>query len=274
MSTIEIVGGELTIIAPERNHRPVGISHRTKRQWWQFWRRPPGCPFCLGQEAENVDVHRQSHPTQRHTWLLRIIRNKWPLHECHEVVIFSPSHDATLAQLGSQHIHLVLQNLRDRVKYWHNRGIRVALFINHGRLAGASQEHPHAQIVGLPAGQAVRFPDYGQAVISVSQTTSCQTFVPAVPEFDFETVIAPHDPVPVWEASDELLAGLSADLGRVLACLESQEPGLPYNVIFDPETSRIRVTGRKYARAGYELATGCRIIHIDPVAWADQLRAA
>lgn len=274
MSTIEFFMGDLTIIAPERNHRPVGSLQRPTRRWWQFWKRRPVCPFCPGQEALNSDVLRQPASSSEAPWYLRIIKNKWPLSKsCHEVLILSPQHQATLPQLSTVHQFEILHQLRARVAHWRTLEVRVALFINQGRLAGASQEHPHAQIVGLLDGQAVRFPDYGEAVTTVWQSTGIRVNVPKVPEFDGETIIESVRPTPLDEASDSLLTELITALVTTLMLVESQEPGMPYNVIIDPETCRIRVVMRKYARAGIELATGCRVIHYDPSAWAKQLRA-
>ncbi len=272
MSTVEVVGGDVTIIAPERSHRPVGPLQQPDRKLWQLWRRPPACPFCPGQEALNIEVHREEHPSDSGSWILRVIKNKWPLHECHEVVIFSPDHKATLGGLSQQQLLRALQVLRDRVAHWHNRGVRVAVYINKGRLAGASQPHLHGQIVGLNDGQVVRFPRYNGDTMMPSQTEVFRVLVPRVPLRDWETLFEPLEQSPLWGASDAQLAALAAVLGPMLMLLEAQDEDMPYNVLFDPETCRVRVCGRKYTTAGFEESIGCRIIHIDPAIWAEQLR--
>src|SRR5512141_1701800 len=70
----------------------------------------------------------------------------------HEVIIESPDHNATLASLPEKRIEDVLWAFRDRVVDLRQdkRFKYILIFKNHGEAAGASLEHPHAQLIASP----------------------------------------------------------------------------------------------------------------------------
>jgi UDPglucose--hexose-1-phosphate uridylyltransferase len=70
----------------------------------------------------------------------------------HEVIIESPEHDRTLADLPEKRIEELFWAFRDRVlDLKKDRRLRyILLFKNHGETAGASLEHTHSQIIALP----------------------------------------------------------------------------------------------------------------------------
>jgi UDPglucose--hexose-1-phosphate uridylyltransferase len=70
----------------------------------------------------------------------------------HEVLIESPQHDGLMAELAVSHLQRILEAYRHRFLdfYSDSRVRHVIIFKNHGADAGASQQHPHSQIVGLP----------------------------------------------------------------------------------------------------------------------------
>jgi UDPglucose--hexose-1-phosphate uridylyltransferase len=70
----------------------------------------------------------------------------------HEVLIESPRHDASMARFAVSHLQRILEAYRNRFSefYGDPRVRHVIIFKNHGIDAGASQQHPHSQIVGLP----------------------------------------------------------------------------------------------------------------------------
>ena len=115
-------------------------------------------------------------------WSVRVVPNLYPIvggHEAgpgatgaHEVVVLSPAHESSFARLDGQQAAEVLTVLRDRARHHLAAGRAfVQVVINHGVAAGASIEHPHAQIVALdlvpPAvAQAVeRFEDAGHDLV-------------------------------------------------------------------------------------------------------------
>jgi UDPglucose--hexose-1-phosphate uridylyltransferase len=70
----------------------------------------------------------------------------------HEVVIESPDHEHTFADLSVEQVQEIIWAMRDRcIELQKDHSIRyVLIFKNWGREAGASQDHPHSQIIALP----------------------------------------------------------------------------------------------------------------------------
>jgi UDPglucose--hexose-1-phosphate uridylyltransferase len=68
------------------------------------------------------------------------------------VLVLSPEHKAAWADLSAKQAGLVIAAIRDRLEE-HARVSSVRytqVIVNHGREAGASLEHPHGQILGIP----------------------------------------------------------------------------------------------------------------------------
>jgi UDPglucose--hexose-1-phosphate uridylyltransferase len=70
----------------------------------------------------------------------------------HEVLVLSPDHRASWADLDDAQSGLVIAAVRDRMEV-HAEQVSVRytqMIVNHGREAGASIEHPHGQLLGIP----------------------------------------------------------------------------------------------------------------------------
>lgn len=129
------------------------------------------CPFCPGNEEATPPALESYGPDGG--WLVRVVPNLYPafvgtepmqlehvtpLHVqapasgLHEVLVFAPEHDLRLDQLDSRRITLAMAALRDRFEdHSHHREIAYTqAIVNYGREAGASLEHPHAQLLGIP----------------------------------------------------------------------------------------------------------------------------
>ncbi len=134
------------------------------------------CPFCPGNESmtppEIMALGRKAGSKAPSSWLVRVIPNKFPalrIEEntelisngvyskvggfgAHEVIIENPDHDKTIPDLPEEHVMLLLQAFRDRCLDLRKdaRFKYILLFKNYGASAGASLEHPHSQLIGLP----------------------------------------------------------------------------------------------------------------------------
>lgn len=129
------------------------------------------CPFCPGHEEETMPALETYGPSDG--WLLRVVPNRYPAFEgdgalqvehlgpvfaqapatgVHEVLVLSPDHAATWADLSDQQADLVMEALRNRFEdHAHRPGVRYTqAIVNQGRAAGASLSHPHGQLVGMP----------------------------------------------------------------------------------------------------------------------------
>lgn len=101
------------------------------------------CPFCPGHESDTPpELLRVGDP-----WTIRVVPNKYPPADGAEVIIESPSHDATFDSIADP--SRVVQVYVDRYRA-HADAASVALFRNEGERAGASIPHLHSQLVPLP----------------------------------------------------------------------------------------------------------------------------
>lgn len=119
------------------------------------------CPFCpgSGKVPEHYTVLSynndfpilRSDPPEIEPVLSSLYKNKQSFGRC-EVLLYSPEHDRTLAQLPSdnveQLIELWVSKYRelaaiDYVKY-------AFIFENRGKEVGVTMSHPHGQIYGFP----------------------------------------------------------------------------------------------------------------------------
>ena len=165
----------------------------------------------------------------------------------HEVIIESPWHDADLAGMTAAELNAVAAVYRGRSRtLLAQDGIAAAiLFRNHGRAAGASLVHPHAQIIALdvvpPRVAATNdwckryYGEHGRCALCDELASECKNgtrvveendrFVALVPfaaEHPFELWIVPKQHQASFTAlTDDALPDFAALLGRSLARVES-----------------------------------------------------
>lgn len=132
------------------------------------------CPFCPGNE-ELTPPPIATYVRAEGGWLVRVVPNRYPafdgdgpahtapprpgvLHQSvpavglHEVLVIGPEHEGDLSLLDDERIDAVAAGIRDRLVA-HAASPQVAYtqaIVNFGREAGASLEHPHAQLLGIP----------------------------------------------------------------------------------------------------------------------------
>jgi UDPglucose--hexose-1-phosphate uridylyltransferase len=162
--------GRWVIIATERGKRPHDFVIEEEVVKGGF------CPFCPGNEHTTPpEIFAYRNPgTEPNTpgWSLRVVHNKFPalITEgdpdrrgegmfdkmagigTHEVVIENPDHQTTLTNISIDGFVEVLTAYRERIKSLTEdpRFKYVLIFKNMGRAAGASLEHSHSQLIGLP----------------------------------------------------------------------------------------------------------------------------
>jgi UDPglucose--hexose-1-phosphate uridylyltransferase len=165
------VVGRWVIVASERSKRP-GVSFFTASKEGDR----EYCPFCEGRETQTPgEVLAFRDPPGSHDapgWWVRVVPNKFPALErhlrdkrmgmgiydmmngvgAHEVVIETPDHDMHMADMPQKQIEEILWCYRERMLQLHNdlRLRYILVFKNYGSEAGATLDHPHSQIIGLP----------------------------------------------------------------------------------------------------------------------------
>lgn len=158
------------IVAPERSLKPADLALEPAP--------PPttNCPLCPGNEQytghEIFALRTPGAPPDGPGWRVRVIPNKFPvlrvegalerwghgLHDlvsgvgAHEVIVETPDHDRSLADLSVEEVRDVLVAFRARLADL-RRDVRLRypiLFKNHRIEAGARLDHTHSQLVALP----------------------------------------------------------------------------------------------------------------------------
>jgi UDPglucose--hexose-1-phosphate uridylyltransferase len=164
--------GRWVIISTERAVRPRDFvpDHQARQPSTVL------CPFCPGREhltpKEVLAYRPQGGEANRSGWTVRVVPNKFPALQvegdmgregiglydrmngigAHEVVIETPEHTRSLADLSSNQVEEVLWAYRDRmIDLKQDLRFRyILVFKNHGAEAGATLEHAHSQLIALP----------------------------------------------------------------------------------------------------------------------------
>jgi UDPglucose--hexose-1-phosphate uridylyltransferase len=191
---------------------------------------------------------------------VRVVPNLYPAFERQEVVIHSPEHLRSFAELDDEQVGLVAEA-------WEERAADFA-FINEGRLAGASLPHSHSQLVWteLPPEDTTPLPP----MLEQYPLRRRGGVVAAVHPFGaapYESLVAPE------QGGGELADGLVLlrDLVRRLQAVEGKRPwnawlhhGPPWHLHFVP---------RLTALAGIELGAGIYVNVLPPERAAERLRS-
>jgi UDPglucose--hexose-1-phosphate uridylyltransferase len=157
------------VIAPTRARRP-GASRASPAELDDD---VAGCPFCAGRESatppETFALGPPGRPADAPGWWVRVVPNKFPAfgpwsqdgdrggllarkaaRGRQEVVVHSPRHVRTLADLTGREIEHVAEAWQNRAGAAREQGFGyVQALVNEGRAAGASLAHSHSQLVWL-----------------------------------------------------------------------------------------------------------------------------
>jgi len=240
-------------------------------------------------------------------WTLRVVPNKFPVFPGgHEVVIHSPDHDAELHALSDEAVVATLAAAQRRLRAYAAAGAAAGLVaVNQGVGAGASLDHPHAQLFALPmvpAALAAEIDGFAAFEAKGRHCLLCDViarvreggdlllhdgevlaWTPDASRYPFEVWLAPARHAADFCACEaQTLAALAAALKRVLAAVDDVTGGAPLNwwlhtIPFGaqgPFHWHLEVAPRTTALAAFELGTGMAIDVVEPRDAAARLRAA
>lgn len=285
---LRLPNGRWVIHAPIRTRRPISGGSAEMGL----------CPFCAGHEAmtppEIQAIRTGSEPNQP-GWTVRVIPNLYPIvrpeavsaYGHHEVIIERPDHQAGIGDLADDALARLMGVYRDRLRALSDdpKIEWVQIFRNSGRLAGASQEHAHAQVVALSvlppmiAESARRPSGHDQSVrdgsLVIEERPTMMAFCPLVSEFPLECWIGPRRESPDFRlAEDDELFDLGALLGSMLRRLARLIEPMAYNLVLHtspprPETTaldrwHVKIYPRVEGFGGLELGTGVLINPFSP----------
>ncbi|MDD5495905.1 MAG: galactose-1-phosphate uridylyltransferase [Candidatus Omnitrophica bacterium] len=133
------------------------------------------CPFCTGHESltpPEIVAHRKDGRENSPGWTVRVVPNKFPALRiegeldkqgmgvfdvmngvgAHEVIIDTPDHARDMGDLTySETEEVVWMYLARSIDLRRDKRFKyILIFKNYGKIAGASLEHPHSQLIALP----------------------------------------------------------------------------------------------------------------------------
>ncbi len=255
-----------TIIAPERLHRPM--PHRPA----ELASDTP-CPFCPGNE--HLTPHEIFALRDGKRWRTRVVPNlykalqieapresrreglyeRWSGYGAHEIVIDTPQHDATLSTMQIEQIVAWLATLQERIRDLSKDPnlASIAIFKNSGLLAGATQPHPHTQIIAsmllpkhlLRLGEHLwhYYEEHGRALMDdiiasekqndrfLYETHSFCAFAPFASAFAFESIVAAKECRTLAACSQAQLQELASHLQKLMYALTQELGEFSYNLL-------------------------------------------
>ena len=289
------------------------------------------CPFCPGNESmtpREIVSYPAKNISGKSNWQVRVIPNKFPalrIEEnperrgsgiydriggfgAHEVIIENPNHTKDLADCSVEEVELVLRVYRERcLDLRKDKRIRyILIFKNHGAEAGASLEHPHSQLIGLPIvpsrvegevrGSVNHFEITERCIfcdileqektgnkLTVFSNEDFVAMAPFAARFPFETWILPKNHISSFDSTpDERLRGLAKVLKTTLQKLKNLLGNPSYNFMI--HTAPLQGGGADFFHwhieviphltqvAGFELGTGFYLNPTPSEAAAEALR--
>ena len=271
----DITTNRWLVIAEGRTRRPTDATQEAKAN--------KVCVFCPGfEKIPGEELYRiGTGEAYQPGWKVRVIKNKYPITDFHEVIIHSPDDKADIEVLPREQVGLILAAYRERFKANAQSG-HVIIFNNVGEVAGASINHPHSQLVVVPKQINLDSLTLEPIVNVVVESSNFVVFCPEFSQWPFEVWIAPKARDRFFgDISDEEIADLAQvlpdALKRMLHHLASGahvHPGMPmvvfthgpaYNYyIHHGKDWYLRIIPRLVHRAGFELGTGLSVNIVDP----------
>lgn len=322
------------ILAAQRGNRP---SHYLSSS--QALSEPKSCPFCPGNEAmtppEDYSLRSPDTSPDGPGWRVRVVPNKFPaltdlmqgdlpkiphtegIHShspgfgVHEIVIETPVKNRQMLEMNQEEVSEVLAVYRERLRtHYSDRRLKtVFLFKNHGKEAGASLVHSHAQIMALPvlpdnaASQLASYEDYrvknnsclmcailkkevGEGERVVEETEGYVVLAPFAAISPFQLSIVPKDHHYDFSLSDDdSLESFARVLGDTLRRLHAVLGEHPWNMVLHNAPANLddgrdvtayhwflEITPRLTNPAGFEMGSGIYINTVAPEESAALLR--
>ena len=323
------ITGHCIIVAAARQKRPNDFDKQKTTAGQK-------CPFCAGNEhltpPEIYSLPNKQYGNSAGKWQLRAVPNKFPAvdgddpiitladglySKCsapgrHEVIIETPNHSGRIENMAVPHLSSLIKTCAMRatemlklpfIKY-------AMIFKNHGRAAGASLEHPHTQIAGIPLPPKRIEEEIKSCIAYMEKTGNCPfcdiirqeeccgkriiaknalftAFSPFASRTPFEINIFPKKHLSFFEeiTADEA-DGLAEILKICIGKLACSIPELAYNIMFlsspkEENTSQgkniyhwhIEILPKLTQAAGFEWGTGFYINTVPPERAAEILNS-
>lgn len=294
----DIVSGNWVCIAEGRMDRPVEFTQTTTRK--------PGldCPFCFGSESMTPTLAGERMGPNG--WLCRTFLNRYPaFYEVNgaggyqEIMVLSPRHVVSFSELNDDEVAASMSLLAERMRFIEERNSvrHLILFMNCRPMSGASIEHAHFQLVGLPmttpaveqrmarcskdafAGLEAR--ERREQVRWLRDYEHWAAWCPEASCFIGQIRIVPREQIPLTKMGDEPLVELGMLLRSMARAAEKIFERPAYNIIFQlPPVSDpagiwfIEFVPRFPQMAGLEIGTNLWVNPLSPETAAKRYRSA
>jgi UDPglucose--hexose-1-phosphate uridylyltransferase len=282
------ISGRFVVIAPARSRRPGAkrgeLEQPTQEELEQ-------CPFDEGREdrtpPESYAVGPAGRAADSPGWQVRVVPNLYPALEHQEVVVHSPRHVRSLADLGPDELPPIANAWAQRAKAAEAAGFPyVQILLNEGREAGASLPHSHSQLVWMrepPPAAVVEFPNLERVgcafcrlmadeSLFVTEHEGTRTFAAPAGRMPYELVIAPAEHKP--HADERLLTSALTLVRDAIVRLRRVEGPLPLNAwVHAGAHWHVELLPRTTVLAGLELGAGIFVNSLPPEKAAAALRA-
>ena len=235
-----------------------------------------GCPFCAGREDRTPPETLRLPPAG--PWRVRVAPNLYPAVERQEVVVHTPEHLHSIAELADDQLALVAEAWRLRAQAAHEEGFAyVHALVNEGREAGSSLPHTHSQLAWLRGAPPVPAAERHLATLlegtKVIEQHGLVLLCPRAGRGPYEMLVAPVEPASNAFESPLLSAALQL-AAEGLRRLRTLEPGAALNLwLHDTEWWHLELLPRLTVLAGLELGAGIYVNTIPPEVAAERLRA-
>jgi UDPglucose--hexose-1-phosphate uridylyltransferase len=219
-------------------------------------------------------------------WLVRVVPNLYPAFEHQEVIVHSPRHVRSLAELSDDELGAVATAWSARLEAARVDDLWPYLFVNEGQEAGASLPHSHSQLAWLPEAPpavAAELPNLAKGACAIcellandtleiafdSSVTLRSAYAPRVP---YEALVAPLEHAAAPREAD--LRSVLALLRRAVTRLRGLEGPVALNVwLHAGEHWHFEVVPRISELAGIELGAELYVSWLLPEAAAERLRS-
>jgi UDPglucose--hexose-1-phosphate uridylyltransferase len=242
-------------------------------------------PFAVGNEALTPpEVFRIGDGVPNMPgWKVRVVPNKFPITDIHEVIIHSTDPHLDIEDLPIENVELIFETYKQRYNF-HRLDGQVLIFANHGVMAGPSLTHPHSQLVVIP--KQINLDALAKEPINniVEENTYFTVYCPDFSQWPYEIWIAPKvEKTFFGDIKDNEIKDLASIMQRTIkrlhGCFENPSTQkirakgeFAYNFyIYHGENWFVRIIPRWIHRAGFELGTGLSVNIIDPATAAKNL---
>lgn len=239
-------------------------------------------PFAEGNEAmTGSEVLRYGRGEKNKPgWKVRVVPNKYPITDLHEVIIHTPDPHLDIDELASEQVELIFTAYRERYNFYKKKG-QVLIFCNHGEHAGASLTHPHSQLVVIPFQINIDVLPREPMNNIIEQNKYFNMYCPDFSQWPYEVWIAPKEEKSCFgDITEKQIPDLVRIVQKLLKRMkeiyaESSLISVPFGYnyyIYPGKDWYLRLIPRFIHRAGFELGTGLSVNIIDPAEAALEMK--